>query len=105
MKNKMVIERENEDGERLTNFIKENPFPDYDFVSYDLLLKQEHSLPQYAEDGEIKHDLIKEIYVNIFDADSTSKHGEEIRTKDSITTHLLYTIVSVKALDWPTRIW
>ena len=48
MKNKMVIERENEDGERLTNFIKENPFPDYDFVSYDLLLKQEHSLPQYA---------------------------------------------------------
>ena len=28
------------DKERLMNFIKENPFPDYDFVTNDLILKK-----------------------------------------------------------------
>ena len=32
------------DRERLMNFIKENPYPDYKFIEYDLLLKQEQSL-------------------------------------------------------------
>ena len=53
------------DRERLLNFIKENPYPDYKFVSNDLLLKQEKSLPQYAEYGEIDHDLMK-TFMNTF---------------------------------------
>ena len=53
------------DRERLLNFIKENPYPDYKFIEYDLLLKQKQSLEQYAEYGEINHDLTKEIYENI----------------------------------------
>jgi len=44
------------------NFTKENPYPDYKFIEYDLILKQEQSLEQYAEYGEINHDLMKEIY-------------------------------------------
>ena len=64
------------DRERLMNFIKENPYPDYNFIEYDLLLKQKQSLEQYAEYGEINHDLMKEIYENIFDKDLIKKHGE-----------------------------
>ena len=47
------------DRERLMTFIEENPYPDYNFVSNDLLLKQDKSLPQYTEYGEINHDLMK----------------------------------------------
>ena len=56
------------------NFIKENPYPDYNFIEYDLLLKQKQSLEQYAEYGEINHDLMKEIYENIFDKDLIKKN-------------------------------
>ena len=28
------------DRERLMNFIKENPYPDYNFIEYDLLLSK-----------------------------------------------------------------
>ena len=62
------------DRERLMNFIKENPYPDYNFIEYDLLLKQKQSLEQYAEYGEINHDLMKEIYEIIFDKDLHQKN-------------------------------
>ena len=34
-----AIERENEDREGPMNFIQEHPYPDFDFVSKNLLLK------------------------------------------------------------------
>ena len=67
--------------ERLLNFIKESPYPDYKFVSNDLLIKQEKSLEQYAEYGEIHHDLSKELYENIFDKQLVRKHGEMIHKR------------------------
>ena len=73
------------DRERLMNFIKENPYPDYNFIEYDLLLKQKQSLEQYAEYGEINHDLMKEIYENIFDKDLIKKHGERIHHRGGMT--------------------
>ena len=53
--------------------VKENPYPDYNFIEHDLLLKQKQSLEQHAEYGEINHDLMKEIYENIFDKDLIKK--------------------------------
>ena len=73
------------DREKITNFIKENPYPDYKFIEYDLLLKQEQSLEQYAEYGEINHDLMKEIYENIFDKDLIKQHGERIHHRGGKT--------------------
>ena len=62
------------DRERLMNFIKKKTYPDYNFIEYDLLLKQKQSLEQYAEYGEINHDLMEEIYENIlFDKDLIKK--------------------------------
>ena len=85
------------DRERLMNFIKENPYPDYKFIKYDLLLKQEQSLEQYAEYGEINHDLMKEIYENIFDKDLIKKHGERIHHRGGITAlqQNYYTLLTV----------
>ena len=85
------------DRERLMNFIKENPYPDYNFVEYDLLLKQKQSLEQYAEYGEINHDLMKEIYENIFDKDLIKKHGERIHHRGGMTAlqQNYYTLLSV----------
>ena len=79
-------------------FIKENPYPDYNFVSNDLLLKQEICLPQYAEYGEINRDLMKEIYEHIFDKDITVKrNGERIRHRGGKTAlqQNYYTLLSV----------
>ena len=55
------IERERERSrERETSeLIKENPYLDYNFVSNDPILKRHQSLEQYADHGDINHDLIK----------------------------------------------
>ena len=83
-----TIERENEDKEktveRLMNFIKENPYPDYKSIECDLLLKQEQSLEQYAEYGEINLNPIR-VFFN-FDKDSIRKHGETIHHRGGKTT-------------------
>ena len=82
------------------NFIKEDPYPEYDFVSNDLLLKQEQALDQYAESGEINQDLMKEIHENICDKESMKGYTRN----GSTTTQPLFTIISIKkALDWPTK--
>ena len=85
------------------NFIKEHPYPDYDFVSYDLLLKQEQTLPQYADYGEINHDFVNENYEHIIDQNLIRKHGETIHSRGGKTAlqHDCYTLlsVSVRALD------
>ena len=64
-----TIERENEDKEktveRLMNFIKENPYPDYKSIECDLLLKQEQSLEQYAEYGEINLNPIRVFFLTL----------------------------------------
>ena len=79
------------------NFIKENPYPDYNFIESDLLLKQKQSLEQYAEYGEINHDLMKEIYENILDKDLIKKHGERIHHRGGMTAlqQNYYTLLSV----------
>ena len=80
------------------NFIKENPYPDYKFIEYDdLLLKQEQSLEQYAEYGEINHDLMKEIYESIFNEDLIRKNGERIHHRGGKTAlqQNYYTLLSV----------
>ena len=50
-----------------------------------ILLKQKQSLEQCAEYGEINHDLMKEIYENIFDKDLIKKHGERIHHRGGMT--------------------
>ena len=60
------------------NFIKEHPYPDYDLVSKQLILQKRKDLEQYAEYGEINHDLLKEICENIFDKDIVKRNGEMI---------------------------
>ena len=72
------------DKERLMNFIKENPFPDYDFVTNDLILKKLCDIEQYSEYGKINHDLMKEIYENIFDEKLIRKNGESIYERGDI---------------------
>ena len=94
------------DRERLLNFIKENPYPDYKFVSNDLLLNQEKSLDQYAEYGEINHDLLKEIYENIFDKQLVRKHGEMIHKRGgmrALKKQLLFTIDCVGSFGSATN--
>ena len=76
------------------NFIKEDPYPEYDFVSNDLLLKQEQAFEQYAESGEINQDLMKEIHENICDKESMKGYTRNGRT----TTQPLFTTMK-KALD------
>ena len=76
------------------NFIKEDPYPEYDFVSNDLLLKQEQALDQYAESGEINQDLMKESHENICDKESMKGYTRNGRT----TTQPLFTTMK-KALD------
>ena len=86
------------DRERLMNFIKKKTYPDYNFIEYDLLLKQKQSLEQYAEYGEINHDLMEEIYENIlFDKDLIKKHGERIHHRGGMTAlqQNYYTLLSV----------
>ena len=43
----------------INEFHTKKSYPDYNFIEYDLLLKQKQSLEQYAEYGEINHDLMK----------------------------------------------
>ena len=90
-------EEEKRDRERLTSFIKENPYPDYNFIEYDLLLKQEQSLEQYAEYGEINHALMKEIYEHIFDKNLIKQHGERIHSIGGMTAlqQNYYTLLTV----------
>ena len=85
------------DREKFMNFIKEIFYPNYKFIEYDLLLKQKQSLEQYAEYGEINHDLMKEIYENIFDKDLIKKHGERIHHRGGMTAlqQNYYTLLSV----------
>ena len=73
------------DRERLMHFKKENPYTDYKFIEYDLILKQEQLLEQYAEYGEINHDPMKEIYETIFDKDLLRKHGERTHHRGAKT--------------------
>ena len=80
------------DRERLMHFIKENPYPDYRFIDYDLILKQKQSLEQYAEYGEINHDLMKEIYENIFDKDLIKNTVRGYITEEE-TQHYNQTII------------
>ena len=85
------------DREKFMNFIKDFFYPNYKFIEYDLLLKQKQSLEQYAEYGEINHDLMKEIYENIFDKDLIKKHGERIHHRGGMTAlqQNYYTLLSV----------
>ena len=94
---KVSEEKLKRDRERLMNVIKENPYPDYNFIKYDLLLKQKQSLEQYAEYGEINHDLMKKNYENIFDKELVKKHGERIHHRGGMTAlqQNYYTLLSV----------
>ena len=85
------------DRENIINFIKENPYPDYKFIEYDLILKQKQFLEQYAEYGEINHDLMEEIYEHILDKDFIRKHGEMIHYRGRMTVlqQNYYTLLSV----------
>ena len=87
----------NRDRERLINFIKENPYPNFKFIEYHLILEQKQSSEQNAEYGEINHDLMKEIYENIFDHDLIRKHGERIHHRGGKTAlqQNYYTLLSV----------
>ena len=96
-----ATEIENEGRQRLVNFIKEHPYPDYDFVSYyDLLLKQEQTLPQYAD---YNHDFVNENYEHIIDQNLIRKHGETIHSRGGKTALqqdcCTLLSVSVRALD------
>ena len=85
------------DRDRLINFVKENPYPDYKFIEYYLILKQKQPLEQYAEYGEINGDLMKEICENIFDKDLIRKHSEWIHHRGGKTAlqQNYYTLLSV----------
>ena len=76
------------DREKLRKFVRNNPYPSYNFVANELILKQEKNFDQFSEYGTPNHDWIKEIYENLFDDEIVKKNGQYIYERgDTKTLH------------------
>ena len=86
-----------QDREKFLKFIKNNPYPSYDFVSNELILKKNRDFDQFAEYGTQNHEYMKEIYENIFDSKLIKKNGKAIFERGGMQTlHMNYeTLLSV----------
>ena len=62
----------------LRKFVKNNPYPSYNFVANELILKQEKDFDQFSEYGTPNHNWIKEIYENLFDNEIVKRNGKHI---------------------------
>ena len=86
------------DREKFLKFIKKNnPYPSYDFVSNDLILKKNKDFDQFDEYGTQNHEYMKEIYENIFDEILIKNNGEAMFERGGMQTlHMNYeTLLSV----------
>jgi len=68
--------------EELKEFIKENPYPSYEFI-IDILSKK--YLDLYVEYGEINHHYCKKIYENCYDDELVINIGKLIHKKGGFT--------------------
>lgn len=76
------IEKENK---QLSKFIKNNPYPSYDFIVNDLIQKNKE-FDQFAEYGTPNHQWIKEIYENILNDEIIKDNGKAIFERGSLYT-------------------
>ena len=93
------------------NFTKENPYPEYDFVSNDLLFKQEQALDQYGEYGEInqerlckkfmKSSLTKNYFVENTVNGYTAQEEKQHFNRTVIQLYMM--IFGIQAFDGPTQ--
>ena len=73
------------DRKKFNKFIKDNPFPSYDFIVNDIILKNKE-YDQFAEYGTPNHEWMKEIYENIFDDDIVKNNGKSIYDRGTFCT-------------------
>ena len=74
------------DREKLRKFVRNNPYPSYNFVANELILKEEKDFDQFSEYGTPNHDWIKEIYENLFDEEIVKKNGRYIYERGGTRT-------------------